>query len=75
MSRPKAGTAWRAKFNRDGKAVWELRNDGGEWVPSGSACGWPRCQRCRRPHDSGSALCPQCVRTLRYRALSVTATL
>jgi len=39
-----------------------LADDFGNWVPTGVACMWPRCVRCRRPtqHKFGTGMCTTC---------------
>jgi hypothetical protein len=40
-----------------------LARDDGTWITTGQAQGWPRCTRCRQPHETspeGSGKCPIC---------------
>lgn len=50
--RPRAGHA-RTAISRRGKCIWLMLLSDGRWVPTGTARGWPRCSRCRRPTERG----------------------
>lgn len=62
MGRPRAGHGWTGFF-RKGRFIALMTNDKGEWITTGSARGWPRCTRCRRPYEHDpfdSKMCTTC---------------
>jgi hypothetical protein len=65
MGRPRVGHGW---TSARGKSYFA--NDDGQWVPTGVACGWKRCVRCRRPiqREFGAGMCNTCYY---YKTLTV----
>jgi hypothetical protein len=62
MGRRRAGHA-SLSFLKNGKFVHLILNDAGRWIPTGAACGWRRCPRCRVPFENDpfdSGLCVTC---------------
>src|SRR5579863_4253057 len=59
--RRRAGNAWTAIL-RKGRLTWVMMDSAGNWISTGRAAGWPRCQRCRKPieHAEFSALHGKC---------------
>jgi hypothetical protein len=71
MSRKRAGHASTAIIDQKGRMIWLIQRVDGVWITTGEARGWPRCRRCRRPHQQSpfdSELCSTCYF---YKALPV----
>jgi hypothetical protein len=66
MSRPRAGHAWSWRYKPSGESVALLMLNDGRWVGTGTAKGWHRCDRCRRPEQTpytapdGRSVCNIC---------------
>lgn len=60
--RPRAGHGWTA-FYRKGQMIWLMGRWDGTWALTSEAINWPRCVRCRGPHEQSpfnSGMCSTC---------------